>query len=376
MNEKFRYLLYKLSILIALWLVVFSLIAEPAEVTVTPLLDTPNNQTYYDELLDSLREARSSISVLMATANYYPEYPDGLQSRLYDALVDAKERGVKVRIVLDKSDWSEEITKTNRETARYLRNRGLKVKFDDPEITTHAKTVILDEKVVFLGSSNWNFPTYTETYQANLKLVSAKVGRFYERFFDSVWQGEPPKRLRIPETTEEKSIVPLIGTGETRSYYETARQLIKNAETSIDLVLFKITRYSNFGESKPNLLTEELVKAWNRGVDVRIVLDVNNWSDSINESNRETALWLLGKGISEVKFDSPKVTTHSKVLVVDGESVLVGSTNWSYYSLDENLETDVVVKKLPSVAKPFKAYFEKIWKRAEIPTRKELSGGL
>ncbi len=361
--------------MIVFWLIAFSLVVLPAEVTVTPLLDTPNNRTYYNELLDSLREAESSISVLMATANYYPEYPDGLQNRLYDALVEADERGVNVRIVLDKSDWSEEITKTNRETARYLRERGLEVKFDDPEVTTHAKTIIVDEKVVFLGSSNWNFPTYTETYQANLKLVSGKIGRFYDRFFDAVWLGKAPKRLTLPEMSGGKSIVPLISTGESRAYFETAKQLLREAEESIDLVLFKITRYSSFGDSKSNLLTEELVKARNRGVDVRIVLDVNTWSEGVNQSNRETTLWLLGKGIGNVKFDSRESTTHSKVLIIDGETVMVGSSNWSYYSLDENLEVDVVIKKSPSAAKPFEVYFEEIWKRANIPSREELSGG-
>ncbi|MBS3735602.1 MAG: phospholipase D-like domain-containing protein [Candidatus Bipolaricaulota bacterium] len=374
MSSEYRSFLKKLSVLIALGLAVFSLVAKPAEVTVTPLLDTPNNRTYYDELLSTVRDAESSIRVMMATANYYPEYPDGLQNRLYDALVDAKGRGVNVKIILDKSDWSGEITKTNRETAQYLRDRGLRVKFDDPEVTTHSKTVIVDEEVVLLGSSNWNFPTYTETYQANLKLVSGEVGRFYGRFFDAAWRGKPPERLKLPEISGGKSIVPLISTKKSRAYFETARQLIRDAGKSIDLVLFKITRYSSFGESKSNLLTEELVKARNRGVEVRIVLDVNTWSEEINQTNRETALWLLGKGVKDVKFDNPEVTTHSKILIVDGESVLVGSSNWSYYSLAENLEMDVAIKKLPSVAKPFETYFEEIWKRAEIPSRKELSG--
>ncbi|MFB6214947.1 MAG: phospholipase D-like domain-containing protein, partial [Candidatus Bipolaricaulia bacterium] len=158
------------------------------------------------------------------------------------------------------------------------------------------------------------------------------------------------------------------------AYFEAAKQLIKDAKKSIDLVLFKITRYSSFGGSESNLLTEELVKARKRGVKVRIVLDVNTWSEEINQSNRETALWLLGKGIEDVKFDSREVTTHSKVMVVDGESVLVGSSNWSYYSLAENLEMDVVIKKLPSVARSFETYFEEVWRRAEIPSREELSG--
>ena len=366
----------KLLITVFVCLISFSFIALPGEISITPLLDTPSNQIYYDELLRSVKEAETSIKVMMATADYYPDYPEGLQDQIYDSLVKAKKRGVEVRIILDKSNWSEEVTRTNEQTAIYLRNRGLKVKFDDPKVTTHAKTVIIDEKVVFLGSSNWNFPTYAETYQTNVKLVSGKIGGFYGRFFDKVWQGELPNRFDIPDISEEKSVTPLISAGEQRAYYRAAKGLIKRANESIDLILFKITRYDQFGQSMSNKLTEELVRARNRGVEIRVVLDVNTWSGEINKSNRETALWLLGKGLRQVKFDSPQATTHSKVLIVDEKSMLLGSSNWSYYSLAKNVEIDLLMKNIPSAVRPFEVYFEEVWERADIPSREELSGGL
>ena len=364
----------KSLISVFLGVLLFSLVVKPAEVTITPLLDTPDNRTYYDELLESVKKAETSLNVVMATANYYPDYPGGLQSQLYDALVSAKSRGVRVRIVLDESNWSEGVNKTNKNTARHLRNRGLEVKFDDPEVTTHAKMIIVDKEIVFLGSSNWNFPTYTETYQSNIKLVSRKIARFYSQFFNALWLGETPKELSLPEGITKRSIIPLISTDKTRAYYETAGKFIREAEKSIHLLLFKIARYSNFGRSKSNLLTERLVRARKRGVEVRIILDVNDWSSQINQTNRETALWFLGKGVRNVKFDSPHTTTHSKILIVDGESVLIGSSNWSYYSLSENLEIDLAIKNMPQVAKTFEAYFEKAWVKADIPSREKLSG--
>jgi phosphatidylserine/phosphatidylglycerophosphate/cardiolipin synthase-like enzyme len=47
--------------------------------------------------------------------------------------------------------------------------------------------------------------------------------------------------------------------------------------------------------------------------------------------------------------------------VIDGETVLLGSTNWNYYSLEKNCETDVVFVRLPEVAAPFEAYFQSLW---------------
>lgn len=353
-----------------------SLISLSDEVTVTPLLDTPNNQAYYDKLMEAVRGARSSIEIMMATADHYPDYPDGLQRQLFDALVEAKERGVEVKLLLDKSNWSKDITETNKQTGTFLRNRGVKVKFDDPGVTTHAKFVVVDNEAVILGSSNWNYPTYTDTYQTNIGLSSPEVAMFYGKVFDTVWDREQLNKVRLPDYTGSPAIIPLISCGENRAYYEETKRLIAHAEKSIDLVLFKITHYPEFRDSLSNLLLKELVSAHNRGVEIRIVLDVNTWSEKINQSNRETALWLLGKGIRKVSFDSLSTTTHSKVVLVDGKSVVLGSTNWSYYSLEKNLEADVSIRNTPAVGRAYKRYFEALWEKAEIPSREKLSGEL
>ncbi|MCF7875570.1 hypothetical protein K9M06_00805 [Candidatus Bipolaricaulota bacterium] len=372
-NREYR--AFQIFVLLFVTLFAFTHFAFSENLIVTPLLDTPDNRTYYNHLLESVKSAKKTVKVMMATADYYPDYPEGIQNDLYDALVKADSRGVKVRLILDKSSWSESITKTNTRTAVYLRNRGLNVKFDDEKVTTHTKIIIIDGRIVFLGSSNWNFPTYTETYQANVKLTNREVASFYESFFDSVWKEKKFEAIKAPPYPEEKAVIPILSSGDDRTYYRFAKKLISSAEESIDLVIFKLKRYPSFKDSKSNILIKELVKAKNRGVSVRIILDVNDWSEEINQSNRETPLWLLGQGVRKVGFDSRGSTTHSKVLLVDEETVMLGSTNWSYYSLDKNVEADLLIKDSPEVAQAFEVYFEKLWSKAEIPSREELSGG-
>jgi phosphatidylserine/phosphatidylglycerophosphate/cardiolipin synthase-like enzyme len=46
----------------------------------------------------------------------------------------------------------------------------------------------------------------------------------------------------------------------------------------------------------------------------------------------------------KVYEDSPDVTTHAKVLIVDDDYTVVGSTNWSLPALEENNETAVVIE--------------------------------
>lgn len=368
---------WKGTVLVLLFTLSFTaaeaLSGEPA---VTPLLDTPNNRVYYNHLIEAVRAAEESINVLMSTAENYPKHPGGIQSDLFDALGSAADRGVMVRVLLDESDFSSSITETNKETAKLLRDHGLRVKLDDPGVTTHAKLIVIDERITIVGSSNWNYPSYTDTYQSNVELASEKVGSFYSRVFDAIWTGDSLEKIKLPDLSGGKAVVPFISTGDNRSYFSVAKEMIQGAQESINLVLFKITRYPEFQNSKSNKLLKALVQANERGVELKIVLDVNTWSDDVNRNNRETALWLLGQGVEKVSFDNLNSTTHSKVLIVDGESVLLGSTNWSYYSLSKNLEADILIQNAPEVGRACRRYFAKLWKKADVPSREELSGNL
>jgi len=168
--------------------------ARSGGLKITPLLDTPDNRVYYNNLIEEVKSAEDSIRVMMATADSYPKYPDGIQNKLFDALGASADRGVEVRVLLDESDFAKSITETNETTAKLLRARGVKVKLDNPKVTTHAKLIVIDEQVTIIGSSNWNYPSYTDTYQSDVKLIDKKIAEFYANVFDVFWSGKAWKK--------------------------------------------------------------------------------------------------------------------------------------------------------------------------------------
>jgi len=67
------------------------------------------------------------------------------------------------------------------------------------------------------------------------------------------------------------------------------------------------------------------------------------------------------KGIGiEIKHDSEEVTTHSKLVIIDGKTVILGSTNWSYYGLEKNHEANVLIRS-KEIADYFEKYFDELW---------------
>jgi len=140
-------------------------------------------------------------------------------------------------------------------------------------------------------------------------------------------------------------IIPIVD----REYFPEARKLIEKAAKSISLSMFVVKR----GEMV-NLLITELEKSAQRGVEVRILLD-----DNIAH-NQRTVNSLKGIKNIEIRLDSPQKTTHNKMLIVDGETVLIGSTNWTDSSLGSANEANVIINN-QEIAAYLEDFFDKLW---------------
>lgn len=80
------------------------------------------------------------------------------------ALVDAHKRGVKVTVVLDKSQRSERYT-----SATFVANSGIPTFIDDKHAIAHNKIMIIDQATIITGS--FNFTKAAEEKNAENMLV-------------------------------------------------------------------------------------------------------------------------------------------------------------------------------------------------------------
>ena len=86
------------------------------------------------------------------------------------ALVDAHKRGVKVTVVLDKSQRSEKYS-----SADFVNNAGILTYIDDKHTIAHNKIMIIDQAVVITGS--FNFTKAAEEKNAeNLLVIKGEPG--------------------------------------------------------------------------------------------------------------------------------------------------------------------------------------------------------
>jgi hypothetical protein len=113
---------------------------------------------------------------------------------------------------------------------------------------------------------------------------------------------------------------------------EVAKKLIQKAKHSIQVMMFEMGYYDGHPSTPSNLLVRDLIDAKKRGVKVEVILEVKEGEDRTTKRNRHTGK-VLSEGGVEVIYDSLFKTTHAKLMVVDGQLLLSGSTNWTYNAL-------------------------------------------
>ena len=112
------------------------------------------NENYFPALLKSIDEAQSEIfmSIFSFKAGVHKNsYPDIVLAHLARAV----KRGIKVIVILENTGGHDyKLDAENQQTKQLLEEKGVKVYFDSLLQTTHTKLIVIDERLVLLGSHN------------------------------------------------------------------------------------------------------------------------------------------------------------------------------------------------------------------------------
>ncbi|MEX2498986.1 MAG: phospholipase D-like domain-containing protein [Wenzhouxiangellaceae bacterium] len=130
------------------------------------------------ELIDA---AKTSIKILMF---YIVPGSSGVDS-LLQKLVDAKARGVAVKVVLDKDREGDVYNsrEINKAAFELLENNGIDVTFDSDETLLHAKLVVIDDSISVVGSHNWTAGSFYNFEDISVVVHSSAVNAGWSSLF-------------------------------------------------------------------------------------------------------------------------------------------------------------------------------------------------
>jgi len=127
-----------------------------------------------------VRELDAARSEILVQAYSFTSKP------IAKALIDAKKRGVKVVVVLDKSQRREKYT-----SADFVAHAGIPTYIDDRHAIAHNKIMIIDRATLITGSFNFTKAAEEKNAENLLKENRALVERYLRNFEEHKGHSDP-----------------------------------------------------------------------------------------------------------------------------------------------------------------------------------------
>jgi len=324
--------------------VVNRLVAQPlvAGNRIRPLV---NGDAAFPEMLTAIESAQKSISL----ASYIFDN-DASGKKFADALGRAVQRGVQVRVLIDAAgvrySWppvTHRLKHLGVNVARFLPSLA-PWRVATINLRNHRKSLIMDGTLAFTGGMNIRHGNVLQdqpkspVQDLHFRVEGPVVTQLQEAFAND-WAFTTSETLDgliwFPEVRECGGLVARVITDGPDADFEKLRWALLAALTEAQTSIQILTPYF--------LPDAALVTALNlaalRGVRVEIILPAKSNLPFVHWASR--AMWwqVLEHGCQ--LWLAPPPFDHSKLMIVDGHWVLLGSANWDARSLRLNFELNL-----------------------------------
>ena len=297
------------------------------------------------EILDNIKGAKSTIDIAIYGYSRTPEIENALKAAI--------SRGVKVRLVYDLNSKGENIYPDTSIITTLLTDNKSDIKSQMANNIMHNKFYIFDGKTVITGSANLSH-TDMSGYNTNSIIVinSEDAAKIYTEEFEQMYGGKfhsDKSKKEHKSIHFDKSVLDIYFSPQDKSLKNGVVPLINNAKNYIYVPTFLLT---------DKKITEALINAKKRGVEIRIIVDALNAS-AIHSKHKE----LRDNGIL-VKTENYSGKMHSKSMIIDDMYTVIGSMNFSNSGENKNDENLVIIKH-SDIAKFYKKFFLYQWDRID-----------
>ncbi len=306
-----------------------------------------NGDAAYPVMLAAIREARASIAL-----SSYIFRDDATGGEFCDALVEAKARGVSVRVIIDgigggyfRAPAYHRLTAAGVPAALFMHS-ALPWRMPFLNLRSHKKLLIVDGRVAFTGGLNISHPNRVALKpehpirDTHFRLTGPVVEQLAVAFAAD-WAFVAGENLDaepwFADLEPAGSSVARAVTSGPDADVEKIEQVILQALACARKTVRFVTPYFLPDE----LVTGALAQAATRGITVDIIIPRVSDHPFIDWATRAHLDPLLRAGV-RVWLDEPPFD-HSKAMVVDDIWCFVGSANWDMRSFRLNFELNVEI---------------------------------
>jgi cardiolipin synthase len=312
-----------------------------------------------DSIIKDIKEAKHYIHI-----EYFIIALDEITAPIFDALAEAVNRGVIVRVMYD--SFSTKKYPNFKQMLVRLKGDGVIVQamlplkigkgYVRPDLRNHRKLVVVDGKIGYTGSQNLiqrNYHRKDKIYYDEMVVrLKGPIALQLSAIFLTDWYSETGMLLYPKDMPEEITNI--------KSYGDSLAQILPSGpgyDDENNLKLF--TTLIHLAQRRivitnpyfvpDDALTTAITSAAKRGVEVVLINSevMDQWM--VGHAQRSFYEVLLKAGVKIYWYKQP-VLLHSKFITVDGEVATIGSSNLDIRSFELDLEVTLICYD-PSVVK-------------------------
>jgi cardiolipin synthase len=322
-------------------------LADPVFLSGNKINLLQNGDEYFPAMLQAIRAARKTINF-----EAYIFYSDPVGDQFRDALCERAQSGVEVRVLLDGvgAGW-----RLNNSDVRLMKKAGCKFAYYHPTHSwrvdrtnrrTHRRILVTDGKLGFTGAigfaEKWSGHAQDKNHwrDAHMRIQGPLVNKL-QAAFQEHWVKTFGEAL-----TGADQFPALPSAGDLKAQLVLSRSFSMAPVPLVQAVAFTAAQkriwITNSYCTPTSDQVEHLVKAVQRGVDVRILLPGENNDQPLTKSAGRAAYGKMLEGGVKI-FEYQPTMIHEKSMVIDGLFSMLGSSNLDARSSEINEELDVVV---------------------------------
>lgn len=272
---------------------------------------------------------------------------DEIGKKILDILIKKAKQGVKIKLLLDawggnaKKPFFEKLIKYGGEV-RFFREIRYLIRFiSKNNERNHRKLLIIDNKITYLGSMNMTVNSIN--YRELVVKINGDITKALAKSFYQSWEIYGDLTIKRIETI-------------IHNEYEIINDIPSYIERATEKRLYKL-----ISKAKKNILIEtpyflpsvklinSLGRAVKRGVNVELLTPYRSDIFIVDFARNRNLGRIYKKGIT-IHYYTKKIL-HSKLLLIDDNFFMLGSSNLDYRSFIHNFEINLVGKNKELIKK-------------------------
>jgi phosphatidylserine/phosphatidylglycerophosphate/cardiolipin synthase-like enzyme len=294
------------------------------------------------EPLDALLEAVNSAQKSLDIAIYNFSEPS-----LANALIRAKNRGVQVRLVMESDNLPKPVPQR-------LLSANIPIKGDGLDSLMHDKFMVVDGKTLLVGSANFTDNGLNTDNNFIVQIDNPDLAEAYSQEFESMFSekhfGDTDLQSSLRTDFKPGGIPVEVYFSPEDGISHHLLDLVGQANKSVHFLAYTFTL---------DELGQELVDKHQSGVDVRGVFEGDMLPGSTGSE-----FDLFRRAGMDVRLDGNYGLMHEKLMVIDGETVALGSYNFTRAADDRNDENILIIHD-PLLACFFEVEFRDIFDNSQ-----------